>query len=320
MAFGFRKVKLTAQLSIIIFLPLLLTIAFLVFKFFQEQSEFSRPMLIGILVVTVGYGVLAGLYIKRLSTSVLSVKQSIVNLLEGRHTEAMPVVVADEVEQMIKVVNTLHDDLKQKAIFVNQIKEGKLEASYKPIHYNDLLGHSLLAMKDYLANVNQDDQKRKWASDGLARFVEVLRSFDNTKKLSNEVIILLVKVLGANQGALFVIQKDEKGIDFLEMQSSYAFDRSEHFSKRIEAGEGILGQMLLEKQTVYLKNVPEKFVQITSGLGNAKPNTVLIVPLKANDEMVGITELASFRNLKPMKFLLSSRLARASHIPLPRFE
>src|SRR5882672_6251894 len=133
MAFGFRKVKLTAQLSIIIFLPLLLTIAFVIFKFFQEQSEFSRSMLIGILVGIAGYGVLAGLYIKQLSKSVLSVKKSIANLLEGRYTETMPVVVTDEVDQMIKVVNTLQDDLKQKTTFVNQIKEGKLEALYKPI-------------------------------------------------------------------------------------------------------------------------------------------------------------------------------------------
>lgn len=298
MAFGFRKVKLTAQLSIIIFFPALLTIAFLVFQFSQEQSELSRPMLIGILILIAGYSVLAGLYIKRLSRSVLLAKQSIANLLEGRYTEAMPSVVADEVEQMIRVVSTLQNDLKQKATFAGQIKEGKLEALYKPVHESDLLGHSLMGMKDYLANVNQDDQKRKWTSDGLARFVEVLRSNDNIKKLSNELIILLVKVLDANQGALFVLQKDRDGTDFLEMQSSYAFDRSEHFAKRIEVGEGLLGQMLLDKQTVYLKKVPEKFVQITSGLGSAQPNTVLIVPLKVDDVVVGIAELASFKEFE----------------------
>src|ERR1700748_9129 len=103
MMFVFRKVKLTDQLSIIIFFPALITIAFLVFKFFQEQSEFSSPMLIGMLVVIAVYCVLARLYIMQLSMSLLSVKQSIVNLLEGRHTETMPVVVADEVEQTIKV-------------------------------------------------------------------------------------------------------------------------------------------------------------------------------------------------------------------------
>jgi GAF domain-containing protein len=298
MTFGFRKVKLTTQLSIIIFLPALLTIAFLVFNFFQEKSEFSHPTLIGILVVVTGYCVLAGLYIKRLSTSIISVKQSIVNLLEGRHTEMIAVIAADEFEQTIKVVNAVHDDLKQKTIFVGKIKEGKLETSYKPIHESDLLGHSLIGMKDYLTNVNQDDQKRKWASDSLARFVEALRSNDNIKKLSNELIILLVKILGANQGALFLLQKDENGTDFLEMQSSYALDRIEKFSKRVEMGEGILGQMLLEKQTVYLKNVPEKFIQITSGLGAAQPKTVLIVPLKVNDVMVGIAELASFKEFE----------------------
>jgi hypothetical protein len=298
MKIGFRKVKLTDQLSIIIFFPALITIAFLVFKFFQEQSEFSSPMLIGILVVIAVYCVVADRYIKRLSTSVLSVKESLAHLLEGRYTETVPIVVADEVEQTIKLVITLQDELKQKATFVRQINEGKLEASYTPTHENDLFGHSLLGMKDYLTHVNQNDQKRKWTSDGLERFVEVLRSNDNIKTLSNELIIQLVKVVGANQGALFVLQKDDEGIDFLEMQSCYAFDRTKHFSKRVEVGEGLLGQTFLEKQTVYLKEVPKSFAQITSGLGGANPKTVLIIPLKVNDEVVGVAELASFKEFE----------------------
>jgi hypothetical protein len=67
------------------------------------------------------------------------------------------------------------------------------------------------------------------------------------------------------------------------MQACYAFNRSKHITQRILPGDGLIGQAFLEKETVYLKDVPDQFVRITSGLGEANPRHVLIVPLKMNE-------------------------------------
>jgi len=76
--------------------------------------------------------------------------------------------------------------------------------------------------------------------------------------------------------------------------SCYAFDKKKFVTKRIEIGEGILGQTFLEGEPVYLLEVPKDYVKITSGLGESNPRSLTIYPLKQNETVVALVELASF--------------------------
>src|SRR5699024_10118150 len=101
----------------------------------------------------------------------------------------------------------------------------------------------------------------------------------------------------ANQAFLyFVSDKDDKVV--LELFGCYAYDRKRYLEKTIEPGQGLIGQTYLEKSITHLKNIPQNYVQITSGLGEATPNSLLIVPLKFNDEVEGVLELASFQTFQ----------------------
>jgi hypothetical protein len=84
----------------------------------------------------------------------------------------------------------------------------------------------------------------------------------------------------------------------LEMTACYAYDRKKHFSKRIEVGQGLIGQCYLEKETIKLKDVPKDFVNITSGLGEDVPSFVAIVPILHDIQVVGVMEFALFRDLE----------------------
>jgi len=82
-------------------------------------------------------------------------------------------------------------------------------------------------------------------------------------------------------------------------------------SKRIDIGEGLVGTCALEKKTIHLTEIPENYIEITSGLGQATPNTILIVPLVAEGKIQGILEMASFAPFEDYEIQLIEKIAES---------
>jgi hypothetical protein len=177
---------------------------------------------------------------------------------------------------------------------IESMKLGKFEDDGNRIKIDHLLIHDLIELKGALAKVKQQEQEQKWVTEGLANFIEILRNDSNDlTKLCDQIISTLVKYMQINQGGLFIVN-EELGHVYLDMLSCYAYDRKKFLQKRFTAGEGLLGQAYLEKQTIYMTEVPDGYVSITSGLGHATPRCILIVPLRIKEDVMGILELASF--------------------------
>ncbi|MBY0424387.1 MAG: GAF domain-containing protein, partial [Cytophagales bacterium] len=176
----------------------------------------------------------------------------------------------------------------------NEIAKLVKEASLK----NEELRANEDKLNKYIAEIEEtriEDKKREWTNNGLAKFADILRSQNNDIQASYDAIITnLVKYLDANQGGLFVVEGEDNS-RFIELKSYYAYERKKYLEKRIEIGEGLIGQCYLEKDIVYLTKVPENYISITSGMGEATPRAVLLVPLMLNEEVFGVIELASFK-------------------------
>ena len=78
------------------------------------------------------------------------------------------------------------------------------------------------------------------------------------------------------------------------MVSCYAYEKKKYLDLKIKKGQGLVGQVWQEGKSIYLTEVPENYVTITSGLGESTPRSILVVPLYFNDEVQGVIELASF--------------------------
>jgi transcriptional regulator with GAF, ATPase, and Fis domain len=119
------------------------------------------------------------------------------------------------------------------------------------------------------------------------------------EELSYDVISNLVKYMDANQGGLFLINNNDEKDVFIELEACYAYDRRKYMNKRIKMKEGLVGRCVQEAETIFMTEIPDNYIHITSGLGDDNPRSLLLVPLVLNEEVYGVIEIASFKNIEP---------------------
>ncbi len=207
----------------------------------------------------------------------------------------------DEIEEMSRALNISVEGLSNKANASTNIGKGNYESEINLLSEKDMLGQSLINMRDNLKNAKIDEEKRKsedqkntWASEGFAKFGDILRQNNDLQELSDNIIMFIVKYVGANQGGIFLWNEEDKNDQYFELVSTYAWDRKKYITKRIEKGEGLVGACAMEKETIFLSVVPKDYVEITSGLGGSNPRCVILVPLKYENQVLGVVEMASF--------------------------
>ena len=159
----------------------------------------------------------------------------------------------------------------------------------------DELSTTLISMRDKLKKNFVEEQRRNWSTTGLAKIGEILRSSGNSSELYDSIIKFLVKYTNSNQGGLFILDDSDEDNPYLNLIACYAFERKKFLTKKVLIGNGLVGQCFLEKERIHLTEIPEDYIRITSGLGGENPTSCLLVPLKVNEKIFGVVELASFK-------------------------
>jgi methyl-accepting chemotaxis protein len=214
----------------------------------------------------------------------------------------------DEFAVVTDAANELSKNLKQSSDFAKMIGEGNFDFEFKPLSDKDVLGNSLVQMREKLKDIAEEDRKRNWTSEGLAKFADIIRKGEDQKKLLDTLIRELVVYTKSNQGGIFVAQRENGTTKCLELVSCYAFERKKYLTKRIELGEGLLGQCFLEEEPIYLLEVPPNFAMITSGLGKSNPNSLLLIPMKLNETIEGVIEIASFKEFEEYQIVFVQKV------------
>jgi PAS domain S-box-containing protein len=269
-------------------------------------------LILGVVIVLLGF-IIAYLIVRSITTPINYIKDVVVKLGKGELVEDQDKKFSnDEIGEMAVAMENLVSGLKATTSFAENIGNGKYDSQFQPLSEHDVLGNALLNMRGNLARVAEEDKKRNWATEGLAKFGEILRTNTNdVQKLSDEIVSALVKYLKANQGALYVIDDVDSDELTMSMTACYAWDKKKYLNQKIYRGEGLAGQCWQEMDTIYLTDVPQNYVRITSGLGDSNPNCILIVPLKVNDQIFGVVEIASFNVLKDYEIEFVQKIAES---------
>ena len=220
-----------------------------------------------------------------------------------------------DVAEVTKSLNYINEDLKTKTSFIKELVNGNYSANYELLSNEDNLGLQLREIQKKMKQIdeeqqlyNQENDIRRYINEGLAKFSEILRIHgDNLVKLTDEFIKNLVKYLNAIQGGIFIV--DEEDNNLLRLTSSFAYDRKKYNSKDIKIGEGLVGTCAQEKKTIHINEIPLDYITITSGLGDAPPDNLLLVPMLQEEQLLGVIEIASLNVFKDFEIDFSQQVA-----------
>jgi methyl-accepting chemotaxis protein len=207
-------------------------------------------------------------------------------------------ILGERTETRVLKADVLQSLLRETGSVANQIAKGNIDFKMSEIFLKSELADSFLALKGNLAAIREQESRRNWFNDGIFQINELLRNSQSLQinELLNKSLSKLVRLVDAFQGSIVTIS-NESNEDTLVIAASFAVDRTTQNNRSIQLGEGLLGQCVLEKSPVYLTDLPSGFFKISSGLGEAKPSTLLIVPMVYREESVGAIELGFFHQL-----------------------
>ncbi len=164
---------------------------------------------------------------------------------------------------------------------------------------NDKLEKQKSELNNTIIEVNkarEEEAKRNWINEGLAKMEGYIRG-NHDEKVYTKLITFIVKHASMNQGGIYLTEERE-GENFFVLKGCYAYEREKFVNQTFDLEEGLIGQSYKEKEPILLTEVPKDYLKITSGLGEATPNCIFIVPLKTDESVNGVLELASFNEIE----------------------
>ncbi|MEZ4408691.1 MAG: response regulator [Polyangiales bacterium] len=184
----------------------------------------------------------------------------------------------------------------------------------------------LAALKDnvnqMIANLRETTQKnteQDWLKTNLARFTRMLQGQRDLEAVSKLILRELAPLVSAQQGLFYVMDgaadpTEDDGL--LKMIASYAFRERKHLNNQFRLGEGLVGQCALERDRILLTDVPGDYIRINSGLGEAPPRNIVVLPVVFEGAVKAVIELASFQRFNEIHLAFLDQLTESIGIVL----
>lgn len=184
----------------------------------------------------------------------------------------------------------------------------------------------------YMETLKNDEESKKANNDSdkaeeskyihkIEEIEKILEQEGSDELLLNRLLSKVCRELEASQGAIFKSVFEEEG-RHIELCATFAYSVPDSKMVRFEFGEGLAGQAAKSGRMLNLKNVPEGYIRILSGLGSSSPNHLIIIPVMDGELALGVIEIASFIEfasqeedfLKSIASLLAKKLAKAKEV------
>ncbi|MBX3221133.1 MAG: HAMP domain-containing protein [Labilithrix sp.] len=201
----------------------------------------------------------------------------------------------DLVDHTNQLADNLTNQIRAMAEVARAITEGDLTRSIT-VEAQGEVAELKERVNEMIANLRETTQKNReqdWLKSNLARFGGLMQGQKSLESVSRLIMSELTPLVQASHAAFFVVDELE-GAKTLKLLATYAYRERKHVANRFGLGEGLVGQAALEKKSILLTKVPGDYIEISSGLGEAPPLTIIVIPILFEDEVRAVVELASF--------------------------
>jgi signal transduction histidine kinase/HAMP domain-containing protein/ActR/RegA family two-component response regulator len=140
-----------------------------------------------------------------------------------------------------------------------------------------------------LKNTEQD-----WLKTNLAKFSSMMQGQRNIVSVGQLIMSELTPLVDAQHGGFYMMENNDKGDQVLNLVASYGFTSRKSLANSYKVKESLIGQCAFEKKRILLSDVPESFMVIATGLGEAAPRSVVVLPVLFEGDVKAVIELASF--------------------------
>ncbi|MGF2040141.1 MAG: response regulator [Nostoc sp. CmiVER01] len=200
--------------------------------------------------------------------------------------------------------------LKQISDLAEKMADGDLLVSLPDSDRQDEIGvltRTFNQMIVNLRNTNQKNDEQNWLKSNLAEFTQMLQGHRNLETASRLILSNLAPLVGASQGVFYFMDSIDKE-PVLKLLSSYAYKERKNLANQFRLGEGLVGQCALEKQRILLTEVPNDYIRISSGLGEASPLNIIVLPILFERQVSAVIELASFGSFSDLHLTFLEQL------------
>lgn len=171
-----------------------------------------------------------------------------------------------------------------------------------------------------LRETTEKNSEQDWLKSNLAKLTGALQGQRALTIMSKTVLSELALLMNAQHGVFYIKNESPVGEARLQILSSYAYKERPNISKEWKIGEGLVGQCAIEKKAILLTDVPSDYIQITSGLGEAKPLNIMVLPIMFEGRVNAVIELASFTQFSLTQIAFLDQFAESIGIVINTIE
>ncbi len=151
-----------------------------------------------------------------------------------------------------------------------------------------------------LRETTRINTEQDWLKTNLAKFSRMLQGQKDLNTVGRLILSELVPVVSAQQAVFYVLEKKDGQDDpVLTLLAGYADRGQSAVGSSLTLGQGLVGQCALEKRKIHITSAPPDYIRISSGLGEAPPRSIIVLPVIFEGQVRGVLELASFERFNP---------------------